>query len=131
MVLYVSRNLSSILPIRHADNRGVYPMQYHGADLDQTIFAHAELQDYLINFINTLDPNIAATDSDSDSDSRSTSEKVKLPYWPRYNTKTREILEIADVNGGGDGGVPLSIGKDDYRVAPIQKLIEVGLEHPI
>lgn len=106
-------------------------MQYHGADLDQTIFAHAELQDYLINFINTLDPNIAATDSDSDSDSRSTSEKVKLPYWPRYNTKTREILEIADVNGGGGGGAPLSIGKDDYRVAPIQKLIEVGLEHPI
>jgi hypothetical protein len=86
--------------------------QFHGSDLRQTIFTHAELQDYLINFVNHLDPNVGAN-SESESPG-------KLIYWPRFTDKSKDLLNILD------GPVPLNITKDDYREEPISFLINLG-----
>jgi acetylcholinesterase len=90
--------------------------QFHASDLVQTILGHAELQDYLINFINHLDPNGASNASLLNE---------TLINWPRFSTDTRELLTILD------GSVPLTITKDDFRQEPIQFLMDVSLELPL
>ena len=91
--------------------------QFHGSDLEQTIFAHAELQDYLINFVNNLDPNIGTKEADEAAE--------KLIFWPRFDTRSKQLLEILD------GDVPLNITVDNFRETQMNTLIEFSIEHPI
>jgi hypothetical protein len=93
------------------------PSQFHGSDLIQTLIGHAELQDYFINFINHLDPNIGASNTIESSEN--------LIDWPRFSVDSKELLTILD------GPIPLSITKDDFRQAPIDFLIQLGLANPL
>ena len=87
--------------------------KFHASDLLQT-FGAGELQDYLINFINNLDPNVGTAKSSE-----------KLIYWPRFTTYSKSLLTILD------GPVPLTISKDDFRRLAIDFLIMLGLKHPM
>jgi len=90
---------------------------FHGSDLEQTIFAHAELQDYLINFINNLDPNV---------DTEKGAERTEnLVHWPQFDTESKQLLQILD------GPVPLNLTVDDFREDAIQFLIDFSLAHPL
>jgi len=90
---------------------------FHGADLIQTLFAHAELQDYLINFINNLDPNKGYRSTGNSSE--------KLISWPRFSTTKKELLMMLD------GTIPLEITKDDFREEAIQFLTQYTLANPL
>jgi len=87
----------------------------HGSDLVQNISGHAELQDYLINFVNSLDPNKKVDASLQDP---------RIINWPQYDDKTVPLLTILD------GAVPLNITRDDYREDAINFMTEVSLEMP-
>jgi len=87
----------------------------HGSDLVQNISGHAELQDYLINFVNFLDPNKKVDASLQDP---------RIINWPQYDDKTVPLLTILD------GAVPLNITRDDYREDAINFMTEVSLEMP-
>jgi len=87
---------------------------FHGSDLEQTIFAHAELQDYLINFINNLDPNKGFKGDASE----------KLLNWPQFSTSSKQLLTILD------GSVPLNITTDNFRKDAIDFLMNISLLEP-
>jgi len=89
---------------------------FHGSDLEQTILAHAELQDYLINFINSLDPNVGSGSKGEVSE--------KLLHWPQFSNKSKQLLTILD------GPVPLNITTDDYRKEALDFLMALVLEQP-
>jgi len=93
---------------------------FHGSDLIQTLFAHAELQDYLLNFINNLDPNKGNQGSNSTGHS-----SEKLISWPKFSTSSKQLLTILD------GDVPLEITKDDFREEAIQFLLQYTLANPL
>jgi len=93
---------------------------FHASDLIQTIFAHAELQDYLINFINNFDPNKGYQGSASTNGS-----SEGLIYWPKFSQAKKELLTILD------GDVPLEITKDDFREEAIDFLVKFALENPL
>lgn len=64
--------------------------------------------------MNHFDPNVGAkSPGDSASD--------KLISWPRFNTQTKQMLELLD------GDVPLDITKDDFREDAINYLIAFSL----
>jgi len=90
---------------------------FHGSDLIQTILGHAELQDYLINFVNNLNPNIGVE--------KGTEKSEHLIHWPQFDTKLKQLLQILD------GPVPLNITVDNFREEPIQFLIDFEVEHPL
>jgi len=90
---------------------------YHNTDLTQTIGGHGELQDYIIRFVNHLDPNVGSNNSNQSSEG--------LIYWPSYTTKSKILLTVLD------GPVPLDITKDDFRVEPIDFLIKFTLDNPL
>jgi len=121
--LLVSQRASK-QPVWSFLNKRLKDIQYlgtfHGTDLLQTIFAHAELQDYLINFINNLDPNKGYQGSNSTDGS-----SEKLVSWPKYSTTKQELLTILD------GDVPLDITKDNFREEAIGFLVNFTLENPL
>ena len=82
------------------------------------MFGHAEFQDYLLNFINNLDPNVG-------TGNRSAESPENLINWPRYTPSSKQLLTMLD------GAVPLTISKDDFRRAAIDYLILVSLRYPI
>jgi len=85
---------------------------FHGSDLLQTIDGHAELQDYLINFVNHLDPNVGSNPNKT------------LINWPRYNPFSKSLLMMSDSSPA------LSITKDDYREKAIGLITAVSLVEP-
>ena len=73
----------------------------HATDL-AFVYGPGELADYLINFVNHLDPN-----------------GPTVLAWPQYNTSA-EMMVLQD------GPVPLVIGQDTYRKDAIALLTELG-----
>ena len=72
--------------------------------------------DYLLNFVNNLDPNdFNRHDAESIS---------SIIYWPPYDEASQSIMFFLD--GTDDNNKPpLSIGKDDFREEPIEYLISL------
>ena len=66
------------------------------------------MTDYLINFVNNLDPN-----------------GPELPAWPQYNTVNRPLLTFQD------GAVPLAITEDTYRWDGMSLLTDLTLANPL
>ncbi|KII93361.1 hypothetical protein PLICRDRAFT_100054 [Plicaturopsis crispa FD-325 SS-3] len=80
----------------------------HATDI-LNVYAGGDLTDYLINFVNHLDPNGAGGHL----------------RWPEYTAASPQLLTFQD------GLIPLSVTSDNYRVEPIEFLTQVTLENPI
>nr|VWO95946.1 Carboxylic ester hydrolase (EC [Ganoderma boninense] len=80
----------------------------HGTDL-LNVYMGGDMTDYLVNFVNNLDPNGA-----------------KRLYWPQYTLDSRKLLTFWD-------GIirPLSITTDDYRVEGFNILTNLSLQFPM
>lgn len=66
------------------------------------------MAEYLINFVNHLDPN-----------GRS------LQHWPMYNASNPQVLTFLD------GIKPLSITTDDYRKDQMEFISQMSLKYPM
>ena len=77
---------------------------FHGTDIN-VIYTGTDLTDYLVHFVNHLDPNGA-----------------DVPVWPRYTLGSKKALTLLD------GDTPVTIGKDDYRAKGIDLLEKLGSE---
>jgi len=66
------------------------------------------MEDYLIHFVNNLDPN-GNTDIN----------------WPKYTTQSPRLLTFLD------GLIPLTITGDTFRKEAIDFMIKVTLSNPI
>ena len=64
------------------------------------------MDDYLIRFANTLDPNLPSG-----------------PAWPQYSNDQPNLYTFTD------DAAP-SITQDTYRTEPIKKITELGLTYP-
>lgn len=80
------------------------------------MYGGGELADYLIRFVNHLDPNVGPS---------ATNSPVPPVFWPKYTPESRKILTLAD------GLDPVYIAKDDYRDEGMMLLSELTLEYPI
>lgn len=83
------------------------PYQAHGIDV-LFIYAGLDFADYLINFVNDLDPN-----------------GPTVLNWPQYNTSNPQLLTLLD------GSTPFVLSQDTYRLAPIQFLQQLSLKYPL
>ncbi|PIL29445.1 hypothetical protein GSI_08387 [Ganoderma sinense ZZ0214-1] len=81
----------------------------HGSDL-LPAFMGAALADYIVQFVATLDPN-------------SDNANASAVYWPKYDTKQRQVLETHN-----DG---VAIGADTLRLEPMAALTAISLAYPI
>ena len=72
------------------------------------VYFEGDMADYLINFVNNLNPNGKTGIS-----------------WPQYSVASPKLLQLQD------GLIPLTISNDYYRVAAMQKLTELSLKFPI
>jgi len=81
---------------------------FHASDLLQT-FGAGELQDYLIHFVNNLNPNSGSI----------------LPNWPQYSTTSKELLTLLD------GLIPIVITSDTFRQNAINLLTQLSLASPL
>ena len=79
----------------------------HGTDI-LNVYGGGDMTDYLVNFVNNLDPN-GKTGID----------------WPQYSLDSPKLLTFQD------GLVPLTITKDDYRVDAINGITDLALRFPI
>ncbi|KAH9850188.1 carotenoid ester lipase precursor [Lenzites betulinus] len=79
----------------------------HATDI-LNVYAGGEMADYLINFVNHLDPN----------------GKTVLS-WPQYTPAAPKLLTFLD------GLTPLEITNDDYRVDAMNVVTELSLKFPI
>ncbi|KAI0326234.1 carotenoid ester lipase precursor [Cubamyces sp. BRFM 1775] len=79
----------------------------HATDI-LNIYGGGELADYLINFVNHLNPN-----------------GITVPSWPKYTTSSPNLLTFLD------GLIPIEITNDDYRVDAINLITELSLEFPL
>ena len=68
------------------------------------------MEDYLIRFAATLNPN---------------SQSLLSFQWPKYDLKNRQLLTFLD------GLIPLTITTDTYRQEAMQFLTNVTLANPI
>lgn len=66
------------------------------------------MTDYLINFVNNLDPNGKTGIS-----------------WPKYTTSSPKLLTFLD------GLTPLKITNDDFRVDGMKLLTKLSLQFPL
>ena len=85
-----------------------YLIQCHATDLPET-FDRFVLQDYLIHFVNGLDPNFGSD----------------LPNWPPYNTTAQLLLTIPDGNG------QITLTPDTFREDAISLVSQVQEEFPM
>ncbi|KAI0637477.1 carotenoid ester lipase precursor [Trametes polyzona] len=79
----------------------------HGTDI-LNVYSGGDLADYLINFVNHLNPN----------------GKTVLS-WPQYSTSSRQQLTFLD------GVVPLTITVDDYRTDAMQFITDLSSKYPL
>lgn len=85
----------------------------HATDLLQYFYntgndTNVQALDYLINFVNNLDPNKGANPSG------------QLIYWPKYDTTDWTMLQFDDVSPNG-----LNLNDDLYRREAINALVQV------
>ena len=69
----------------------------------------SELQDYLIHFVNGLDPNSGS----------------KLMRWPQWTNASRSMMSTLD------GPIPLELIRDDYREEGLDMLSSLQLQFPL
>ncbi|EKM49797.1 uncharacterized protein PHACADRAFT_131622 [Phanerochaete carnosa HHB-10118-sp] len=79
----------------------------HGTDL-LNVYGGGDMTDYLVNFINDLNPNGPG-----------------LLSWPTYSTSSPQLLTFLD------GLVPLAITEDTYRADGMNFLTQLSLADPI
>jgi cholinesterase len=82
----------------------------HGSDLLNSFFLGQELQDYVIRFTTTLDPN---------------SHGFLSFNWPKYTTQDPKELVFLD------GLVPQVVGEDTYRKEQIDYLMQLTFDVPV
>lgn len=81
--------------------------QFHGSDLGD-FYSSGILADYLINFVNHLDPkNQTGVD------------------WPRYNSSSPSLLTLS---GRHDS---ISITSDNFRAEEMKLLTDLSLKYPL
>lgn len=78
----------------------------HGSDL-LTAFAPGDLTDYLVRFVNHLDPN----------------GKTGV-QWPRYNLATRAVLQF------NDGEPAINVTSDTERLQGMEVVASLGRRFP-
>ncbi|KDR82548.1 hypothetical protein GALMADRAFT_134147 [Galerina marginata CBS 339.88] len=81
----------------------------HASDLLQ-VYGGGEMEDYLIRFAATLNPN---------------SPDLRSFQWPKYDLKNRKLLTFQD------GLIPLSITPDTYRQDAMNLLTQITLVNPV
>ena len=64
--------------------------------------------DFLLNFVNNLDPNVFNKPAAANLST--------TIFWPEYTTANRTLMTFLD------GAVPLALSQDNFRVAPISFL---------
>lgn len=79
----------------------------HASDI-LDVYGGGEMGDYLIHFVNNLNPNSAA-----------------LLQWPQYTLQSRQIMTFLD------GLIPLAISADTYRQAAMNALTNLTLASPV
>ncbi|EIW52423.1 carotenoid ester lipase precursor [Trametes versicolor FP-101664 SS1] len=79
----------------------------HATDI-LNIYGGGDMADYLINFVNNLDPN----------------GKTVLS-WPQYSTSAPKLLTFQD------GLIPLAITQDNFRVDAMNFMTELSLKFPL
>ncbi|KAI0754517.1 carotenoid ester lipase precursor [Daedaleopsis nitida] len=79
----------------------------HGTDI-LNVYGGGDMADYLINFVNNLDPNGNTGIS-----------------WPKYTTSSPKLLTFLD------GLTPLTITNDDYRVDAMKLVTKLSLQFPL
>ncbi|KAI0656712.1 carotenoid ester lipase precursor [Cubamyces menziesii] len=78
----------------------------HGSELPN-VYGGGDMADYLIRFATTLDPNGHGTF-----------------HWPQYTNENPQLLTFQD------GSIPLKVGLDTYRSAPIAYVANLSLTYP-
>lgn len=79
----------------------------HATDV-LNVYGPGDMTDFLINFVNHLDPNGATGGS-----------------WPKYDTTSAQLMTFSD------GSVPLSITTDTFRKDAISFLTALALNNPM
>lgn len=79
----------------------------HGSDILQS-FGGLEMTNYLIHFVNNLDPNGGSEHN-----------------WPKYTKEDPNLLIFQD------GFIPIATDKDTYRKDGLEFLTELSLVNPI
>ncbi|KAJ3555359.1 hypothetical protein NM688_g2623 [Phlebia brevispora] len=79
----------------------------HASDLISA-YGQVDLTDYIINFVNNLNPN-----------------GPTVPNWPQYSTSSPQLLTLLD------GLIPTSITTDTYRQDAISFWQNLSLAHPL
>lgn len=75
------------------------------------IYGDGELTDYLVNFVNHLDPNGNGTGSQA--------------QWPRYTTSNPLLMTFLD------GTIPQEITQDTFRKDAIGNVTKIFLKYPL
>ncbi|KAJ8481682.1 hypothetical protein ONZ51_g5842 [Trametes cubensis] len=78
----------------------------HGSELPN-VYGGGGMADYLIRFATTLDPNGHGAF-----------------HWPQYTNENPQLLTFQD------GSIPLKVGLDTYRSAPIAYVAKLSLTYP-
>ena len=81
-------------------------MKAHGSELSN-VYGGGDMADYLIRFATTLDPNGHGAF-----------------HWPQYTNENPQLLTFQD------GSIPLKVGLDTYRSAPIAYVANLSLTYP-
>ncbi|KZP03691.1 carotenoid ester lipase precursor [Athelia psychrophila] len=93
------------------DKTGSYLGSFHTLDATTSMYGSGngtELQDYIINFAHTLDPN-----------------GPTVPEWRRYTATEPTLLTLLD------GTPAIGVIDDTYRAAAIEGVTAIGLKYPI
>ena len=83
----------------------------HGTDL-LNAYQGGELGDYLIHFVNHLDPNGKAGNTSV--------------VWPQYSTHSPRLLTFQD-----DSREPVSFTDDTFRAVEVRLVRDLALKYPI
>ncbi|EMD39510.1 hypothetical protein CERSUDRAFT_80903 [Gelatoporia subvermispora B] len=82
----------------------------HASDVP-TYFGPGQMTDYLVNFVNHLNPNGPTVDLS----------------WPKYTNASTNLLTFT----GESAPFQLNITQDDFRVAAMNEVTELSLEYPL
>ncbi|KAF8971835.1 carotenoid ester lipase [Flammula alnicola] len=82
---------------------------FHGSDLAVDV-----LDDYLVQFINNLDPNLNRT------------RDPRLPRWPEYTSQAPLLYTFPNISI-----FPVTLSNDTYREGPMQYLMNLSLAYPL
>ncbi|KAH9889020.1 carotenoid ester lipase precursor [Cubamyces lactineus] len=116
----------------------------HSADLAD-VYGGGDLTDFLIRFVNTLDPNPAprphpdpgshshpnsSSSSHPNSNSHSHPPNPDQIFWPKYIPFSKQMLLLVDSEDEDEDGPPQQLIADTFREEAIGYLNYVGLAWP-